>query len=798
MRAWFRNGTFETDLFTPGRSACLLALLVVVAFPDVILGQATFFYRDFGVFGYPLAYYHRECFWRGEIPLWNPYSSCGLPFLAQWNTLVCYPPTLIYLLLPLSWSLGLFCLLHLFWGGWGMYSLARAWTGHSLGAVLAGVAYAFSGLTLNSLMWPSIIAGLAWMPWVVNWGERAWREGGRAWALGTLAAAMQMLSGAAEIILLTWLILGCLILGSIVRGSGHSLTWLFRFLGMALAVAGLAAVQLIPFLNLLAHSQRGPQFAGSDWAMPVWGWANFFVPWLHCYATAQGSFFQQGQQWTSSYYAGAGIMVLSLYAVGCVRNRRVRLLATLIGTSLLLSMGDQTWLYSGLVSVLPTVGLMRYPVKFVVLAVFLAPLLAAFAVRHLDSSEAVRVRRHLVILAVAGITLVGLILWWAFKHPLPHDNWNATLNSGLSRALFLGLILGSIAVLTSSVRATRRPWLAVILVALVWMDNYTHAPKLAPTVDPWVYEPGLARRELRLDPEPRLGVSRVLLSREAEIKIKHAALADPEEYCSLSRLGLFENCNLLDGLPKIHGFFPLYLRESDTVLSLFAQTNVTFPRLADFLGAAQVTTPGKLMSWSPRPSFLPLITAGQEPVFLPEDQLLPSLLAPAFDPERVVLLPKSTDNLAPVLRVRDVQLSEARFEAHEVALTVSTPAPCVVVIAQSYHPNWRAAVDRQPVPVLRANYGFQAVIVPAGNHELRLRYVDWSFRVGAAISGATLLGVLAGFVARFSTALALLSSKPHSYVPRRCSSASDRSMCRSPRNAIRDPPPAGVRRAPNA
>ncbi len=103
--------------------AALLAVLVGVAFPAIILGQATFFYRDFGVFGYPLAYYHRECFWHGEIPLWNPYNNCGLPFLAQWNTLVLYPPTLIYLLLPLAWSLGLFCLIHLFWGGWGMYPL---------------------------------------------------------------------------------------------------------------------------------------------------------------------------------------------------------------------------------------------------------------------------------------------------------------------------------------------------------------------------------------------------------------------------------------------------------------------------------------------------------------------------------------------------------------------------------------------------------------------------------------------------------------------------------------------------
>ncbi len=93
------------EWFTPGRFAIILALCIFAAYPGVLLGLETFYYRDFGFFGYPLAHYHRESFWHGEIPLWNPLSNCGLPFLAQWNTLVLYPGSLFYLLFPLSWSL---------------------------------------------------------------------------------------------------------------------------------------------------------------------------------------------------------------------------------------------------------------------------------------------------------------------------------------------------------------------------------------------------------------------------------------------------------------------------------------------------------------------------------------------------------------------------------------------------------------------------------------------------------------------------------------------------------------------
>src|SRR5665213_2398313 len=96
------------DWFTPFRFAILLALLIFAAFPQVVLGLETFVARDYGFFAFPLAHFQRQCFWRGELPFWNPYNNCGVPFLAQWNTMPLYPPSLIYLLLPLTWSLSFF------------------------------------------------------------------------------------------------------------------------------------------------------------------------------------------------------------------------------------------------------------------------------------------------------------------------------------------------------------------------------------------------------------------------------------------------------------------------------------------------------------------------------------------------------------------------------------------------------------------------------------------------------------------------------------------------------------------
>ncbi len=62
---------------TGPRFALLLALLIFVQFPQVLLGLQTFVVRDYGFFAYPLAHFQQECFWRGELPSWNPYNNCG-------------------------------------------------------------------------------------------------------------------------------------------------------------------------------------------------------------------------------------------------------------------------------------------------------------------------------------------------------------------------------------------------------------------------------------------------------------------------------------------------------------------------------------------------------------------------------------------------------------------------------------------------------------------------------------------------------------------------------------------------
>ena len=547
----------DDDWLTPRRFAALLALLVLASYPQVLLGLQTFVYRDFGYYAYPVAHHFRESFWQGEIPLWNPLSNCGEPFLAQWNPQVLYPPALFYLIFPLSWALGVFNLLHLFLGGLGMFFLARHWTGNHFAAAFAGIVFAFNGLMLTSLMWPATIPGLGWMPWVVWLTERAWREGGKTMILASLAGALQMLSGAVEVVVLTWALLGTLALVALVRGGPSRGKMLLRAILIVLLISGLCAAQLLPFFALLADSRGRENITATLWPMPETGWLNFFVPLFHCHAY-QGVFMQDNQFWTSSYYLGVTTVALAVWAMWRSRQMAMWLLAALTLFCLILALGDATPLYRWLSRHISAIGLMRFPVKFVILPVFALPLLAAYGLAKKQddrSGENICFGRSWGLVCFAAVALIAGIIGWNYQFQPMGENPATIMANGLTRALFFMAIVAGLFFARKISKLELRRTLQFLLLLLVWLDLYRHAPQ-PQTVSRAVFEPNLPHFWATT---PRLGVARAMIPPSVRNQFVSAHLPDLTEAYISRRLALSLNCNLLDNIPKCDDFFPLEL-----------------------------------------------------------------------------------------------------------------------------------------------------------------------------------------------------------------------------------------------
>jgi hypothetical protein len=742
--------------FTPGRLAGLIALFLFVLYPGVILGTHSFFFRDFGLFTYPVAYYAHESFWHGQVPLWNPLNNCGVPFLAQWNTSVCYPLSLIYMLFPLPWSLNYFCLGHLLLAGVGMYLLAHRWTQNRLAASIAGLVFALNGLMLNSLMWTSNLAALSWQPLVMLWIEQAWRRGGRQRVvIAALAGAMQMLSGAPEIIVFTWTMLGMLWLGQAWRRTIPFWPALRRFVVVVVLIAGLSAIQLLPFLDLLKHSERDSSYAVADaWPMPVWGWANFVVPAFHCVQTALGNYWQENQTWTSSYYLGASTLALAAVAVWRFRHQPgICCLAGITLAGLVLALGNDGYVYAWLKHIMTWVGFARYPIKFVSIPIFTIPLLAACGFNAFQNSACRnRERNERDLFFTAAVLLLTAIIILASARWFPHPgcDWRLTWWDGAFRVLSLIAIVGAISALIRVPTMRLRRLMGLAVLALVGFDLVTVGLRVNPTVVTKAFGP----LELNMTARPQYGESRALLSRQVSSYLNFARTHNPLYYYVGVRGALFENCNIPENIPKVDGFCSLHLKDEwdiDRIFygTYFDQTNLPpapKPPLLDFLGVSQISATNTAFAWQERQSFLPLATAGQQPVFADDPDTLDKLNTADFDPRRAVYLPLSARGEVTVTNASEAKVIFQQFGTQQAHLTVEAPARALVVIAQAYYHDWHAYVDGQPVPLLRANHAFQALEVPAGHHEVTLRYEDGMFHLGAAISALTLLGCLTGLL----------------------------------------------------
>jgi len=75
-----------------------------------------------------------------------------------------------------------------------------------------------------------------------------------------------------------------------------------------------------------------------------------------------------------------------------------------------------------------------------------------------------------------------------------------------------------------------------------------------------------------------------------------------------------------------------------------------------------------------------------------------------------------------------------------VVAAVDAPAAGVLFFSEPYYAERRAVVDGEMVDPVVANVAFTAVPLPAGRHEVELRYTPYRFYAGMIVSAFTMLG----------------------------------------------------------
>jgi hypothetical protein len=494
-------------------------------------------------------------------------------------------------------------------------------------------------------------------------------------------------------------------------------------------------LQMLPFFDLLAHSQRGLRYDNAVWAMPGWGWANLLVPLFHCYQSPQGPWFQAGQEFLASYYLGAGVLALGIAGVWLTRKRLTFVIAGMTLFCWIMALGPNGFLYERIKSIFPLIGIARFPVKFTILTAFFVPLLAAWAIEHVQTPQDKKSRRSLVIIGVAILLLMAALVWFARQFPFSLDDWNATAWNALGRAALMLILLAGIFLLPKLKKGAAQIIVQLMVLAILPFDALTHSPEIAPTLPGAVLAPGIWQISGKPAP-PKLGKGRIMVSPDAEQQLLYSRVADMNANFIGERLAEWYNLNLLDGIPKVTGAITLRPAHFDILESYLYYTagGHCGRGLVDFLSVAWLSSPDNPAQWQARTNFLPVITAGQKTVFASDEKTLSAITANDFDPRKVVYLPESERATVTITNQTLCAITHASFSLNQVEADVNAAAPSLVVLSQSYYHLWRASVDEKSVPLLRANLAFQALQVPPGQHHLKLVYRDPNLDIGGVIS----------------------------------------------------------------
>lgn len=247
--------------------------LFVWFFAAVMFHGELLAHRDAAHFYYPLLKFVHAEWSAGRVPLWNPHENLGLPLAAVGMTSVFYPGQLLFRLpLPYATLFAAYTVAHLLLAAGTTFRTARSLGSSIEGSGIAALSYAFGSVVLFQTTNVVYLVGAAWLPLALLCAVRLATTRRPPWALGLGGVlALMFLGGDPQTAYHAGLlaVLFSLIVWRAERRLQHvakaspedasdSTLWsrVALLAQAALVAGGLAAVQMVPSLELTRLSDR--------------------------------------------------------------------------------------------------------------------------------------------------------------------------------------------------------------------------------------------------------------------------------------------------------------------------------------------------------------------------------------------------------------------------------------------------------------------------------------------------------------------------------------------------------------
>lgn len=574
----------------PVLALLLFSFLYLVYFSPVLLRGHLLAPGDGLVFYVP-AFYSGKSFWTQLI-------FSGFPLLADPQTMGLYPLARLLYLLGDSWNI--FVIVGYVIGSGFQFCFVKEITGSRVAGMISGITYGMSGFFMAHLGHTAIIQCAAWLPLILLGVEKL-RNGFHAgwFSITCVAVAFSILAGHFQIAVYS---LGLVALYVLVMSWRASLSrWRYYSLSSlgVLSGIGIAAIQLLPTLELARHSLRSSVtyefFTG--FSMPPWQLVTLLFPYLLGGSSESAYGIVYFGPWNLTELAGyVGLLPLGLSAIGLGSKRR-NLQSWFWGfvafVSLLLVLGSNTPL-AKVVYHIPAYNSFRVPARHFIEFSMAVSVLAGLGISFLQR-EAEDIRRawgKRVVMALFVLLSASFVTTAAFQNKIismaliQRPQWSILPWENPALLIpFMVMLLASVSLMAWCKHPTWRSHIILTFVLILDLGSFG-----------WFYEWHYYSPE-----KTTLGVP-TNVERYREILRPHnqrlisyrGGLGSPEE--------AMPNLSLLWGVPNVGGYGPLIMSRYSHLLDMQGsggiQTNslLSNNRALDVLAARYVMLPKSLFS----------------------------------------------------------------------------------------------------------------------------------------------------------------------------------------------------------
>jgi hypothetical protein len=705
-------------------------------FTPVTADQASLEKGDFSGQFVAFGAYQYQRLMVGEVPLWNPYNNGGLPFIADTQAAVFYPPRLI--------TIGLSKLA----GGWTYHALELEMTAHVLvyslfmyllvrrislgakgsvyGAWVAAVIGSYGGfLTSYPPLQLALLEAAIWLPLAMLGIHEAARQERIRWRWLVLSGVALGLSWMAGHPQTSWFSTYLLIAYLAYRSYQKRYRWTGVVRGIIIfggIAGGMSAVQLLPGLEYLALTSRTEfGFDAKGNGFPLRDVIQFLFPGVV-------------SLW-SPLYVGVGGLILSIIAIAKrLPNSLFWGVVALIG--LVLSLGANSPIYALFYNMMPGMRFFRGQERAAFLVANSLAILAGIGAANLTSwsveqkSTFTRNIRWGFIgfggLCV-GLATVVFYVWLGNREALNHTLGVAIFSSAMA-LIALTLIWAII----NRPQSMLYMWVLAGLIAFelftVNMDTESNYDPVPPT------------QQLSMTPPPLI----------AQVRSDNDIPFRVDGYRAVH-----DNYGSLYDVADIRGISPLFLDSTHAIIQtdlinpiaweLFAVRYVymdwkTLPVPSEIIGsgADRYGSVNLHRLADPRPFALMVY----ETMIVDSDQDARNLLTNGtINPRHTIILNRDPGLSLTTNTTLQAETTITNFQPEQFTIQVNTPNEGILSIANPDYPGWQATIDGQSTEILRTYGALQGVVVPAGEHTITLVYNPLTYRIGLVVSLVTWVGL---------------------------------------------------------